>query len=96
MWGGSMTEPAATTNPDTTARMKSVQVQARERMDEAGAAYDRAYLAWFRNRTELNLKVLEAAGVAYKQTQRTYQAACLVVKYNHGRIETIPSIHPIL
>lgn len=75
--------------PDTTIRNKSLAVMALEKMDQAAARYDRAYLKWFNNRTEANLKVLEAAGAAYKQTQRTYQAARLVVKYNHGRMETV-------
>ena len=77
------------TKVDTTTRMKSVKQQALEAMDAAGQARDRAYLKWLKNRTETNLRVLEAANTAYTQTQRTYQAACLVVKYNHGRIETV-------
>jgi hypothetical protein len=73
----------------TTVKMKSVKQQALERMDAAGRAVDHAYIKWLRNKTESNLRVLQAANQAYKQTQRTYQAACLVMKYNHGRVETV-------
>ena len=76
-------------NLDTTTKMKSVKQQALEKMDAAALIFDRAYITWFKNRTPANLKILEAAGAAYKQTQRTYQAACLDVKYNHGRMETV-------
>lgn len=79
------------TDHTTTIRNKGLLELAVEEMDKAGKAYDRAYLKWFRNRNEPNLRVLEQAAKLYKQTQRTYQAARLVVKYNHSRMPTVAS-----
>ena len=81
---------ASSDNPlDTTTKMKSVKQQALEAMDLAGLRLDQAHLKWVKNPSEENLRVLEARGAAYRQTVRTYQAACLVVKHNHGRMETV-------
>ena len=76
-------------SPDTTTRNKSLAQMALDKMDQAARRYDLALLKWQKNRSDENLKVLEAAYMAYKQSTRTYQTAQLVVKYNHGRISTV-------
>ena len=78
-----------TTGPNTTTRNKSLVAMAEQKMEDAARLYDLALLKYQRNRTETNLKVLEAAFQAYKQTTNTYRTAKLVVKYNHGRMETV-------
>ena len=79
--------------PNTTTRNISLAAMAERKMEHAARQYDLALLKYQRDRSETNLKVLEAAFQAYKQTTRTYQAARLVVKYNHGRMETVNPLH---
>jgi hypothetical protein len=74
---------------ESTMRIKSAKVQAKERLDAAKRIYDRVYLHWSRNRTETNLQALEKAGKAVRDAESTLSAASMDLKYNHGRMPTV-------
>lgn len=68
---------------NTTIRNKSLLQMALDKLDQAGAAWDRAYKNYLESPTPPHEAALMAASQAYKQVQRTYQAAQLVYKHNH-------------